>query len=226
MPYPESTRPMPHLPIPSRGASRLHRAIVATLAMATLALLGGCSMWPKALTFQSDPMPVPAESAPASAVAAAPAAPVSAPMSAVTPTSVNAPTAKTAEPRPEVTSNAVSAAKVEAAPLRPIQPQPAAALVPQPAAAPPVAPPHRGTPASGLVRGFYINAGLFAVSSNGRNAYKALEDAGLPVFSDVVKTKKRTLTRVRVGPFATRAQADAAAKKIQSFKLAAIVFKH
>jgi cell division septation protein DedD len=131
------------------------------------------------------------------------------------------------EPKPEVTSSAVVApAKVEAAPLRAIQPLPAAALAPQPAAAPPVAPPHRGTPASGLVRGFYINAGLFAVSSNGRNAYKTLEDAGLPVFSDVVKSKQRTLTRVRVGPYATRAQADAAAKKIQGLKLAAIVFKH
>jgi cell division protein FtsN len=31
---------------------------------------------------------------------------------------------------------------------------------------------------------------------------------------------------VRVGPYATRAQADAAAKKIQGLKLAAIVFKH
>jgi cell division septation protein DedD len=136
------------------------------------------------------------------------------------------------EPKPEVTSSAVAApAKVEAAPLRAIQPQPVAAPAPQAAAAPPVAVlprtvPPRTVPASGLVRGFYINAGLFAVSSNGRNAYKTLEDAGLPVFSDVVKSKQRTLTRVRVGPYATRAQADAAAKKIQGLKLAAIVFKH
>lgn len=232
MPYPESTRPMPHLPIPSRGASRLHRAIVPALAMATLALLGGCSMWPKALSFQSDPLPTQAEPTPATAAPASTVAPAPAPMSAVTPTSVHAPTAMPVEPKPEVTSSAVAApAKVEAAPLRAIQPQPVAAPAPQAAAAPPVAVlprtvPPRTVPASGLVRGFYINAGLFAVSSNGRNAYKTLEDAGLPVFSDVVKSKQRTLTRVRVGPYATRAQADAAAKKIHGLKLAAIVFKH
>jgi cell division septation protein DedD len=220
---------MPHLPIPSRGASRLRRAIVPTLAMATLALLGGCSMWPKALSFQSDPLPAQAEPTPAPTSTVAPAP---APMSAVTPTSVHAPTAMPVEPKPEVTSSAVAApAKVEAAPLRAIQPQPVAAPAPQAAAAPPMAVlprtvPPRTVPASGLVRGFYINAGLFAVSSNGRNAYKILEDAGLPVFSDVVKSKQRTLTRVRVGPYATRAQADAAAKKIHGLKLAAIVFKH
>jgi cell division septation protein DedD len=218
---------MPHLPNPSRGASRLRRAIVPTIAMATLALLGGCSLWPKALSFQSDPLPTQAEPTPATAAPASSGAPASAPMSAVTPTSVHAPTAMPVEPKPEVTSSAVAApAKVEAAPLRAIQPAPAAAPAPQAAAAPQVAAPPRTVPASGLVHGFYINAGLFAVSSNGRNAYKILEDAGLPVFSDVVKTKKRTLTRVRVGPYATRAQADAAATKIHGLKLAAIVFKH
>lgn len=227
MPYPESTRPMPHLPTPSRGASRLRRAIVPTLAMATLALLGGCSLWPKALSFQSDPLPTQAVPTPATAAPASTVTPAPAPMSAVTPTSVHAPTAMPVEPKPEVTSSAVgAAAKVEAAPLRAMQPQPVAAPAPQAAAAPPMAAPPRTVPASGLVHGFYINAGLFAVSTNGRNAYKILEDAGLPVFSDVVKTKKRTLTRVRVGPYATRAQADAAVTKIHGLKLAAIVFKH
>jgi cell division septation protein DedD len=214
---------MPHLPTPSRGASRLRCAIAPTIAMATLALLSGCSLWPKALSFQSDPLPVQAESAPVPA----PAATASAPMSAVMPTPVRASAPMPTEPKPEVSSSAVAApAKVEPAPLRAIQPQPVAAPAPQAAAMPPVAAPRRTVPASGLVHGYYINAGLFAVSSNGRNAYKILEDAGLPVFSDVVKSKNRTLTRVRVGPYATRAQADAATAKIHGLKLAAIVFKH
>ena len=216
---------MPHLPTPSRGASRLRRAIAPTIAMATLALLSGCSLWPKALSFRSDPLPVQAESAPVPA----PAATASAPMSAVMPTPVRAPAPMPTEPKLEVSSSAVAApAKVEAAPLRAIQPQPVAEPAPAPRAAamPPVAAPPRTVPASGLVHGYYINAGLFAVSSNGRNAYKILEDAGLPVFSDVVKSKNRTLTRVRVGPYATRAQADAATAKIHGLKLAAIVFKH
>jgi DedD protein len=76
------------------------------------------------------------------------------------------------------------------------------------------------------VPGFYINVGLFAVPTNGTQAYKKLEDAGLPVFSDGIKTKQGNLTRVRVGPFNTRAEADAAAKQITALKLDAVVFKH
>ena len=91
--------------------------------------------------------------------------------------------------------------------------------------APQVAVSVQKVPASGLVHGDYVNAGLFAVSANGSNAYQKLENAGLPVFSDVVVSKKGHLTRVRVGPYATRAQADAAAKKIRSLHLDANVFR-
>jgi DedD protein len=82
------------------------------------------------------------------------------------------------------------------------------------------------TKAGGLVPGFYINVGLFAVPSNGTKAYKKLEDAGLPVFSDGIKTKKGHLTRVRVGPFNARAEAETAAKQIHALKLEAVVFEH
>jgi len=68
--------------------------------------------------------------------------------------------------------------------------------------------------------------GLFAVPGNGTNAHQKLEGAGLPVFSDRLMSKRGPLTRVRVGPFSTRAQADSAAKKIQTLKLEAIVFRH
>lgn len=43
---------------------------------------------------------------------------------------------------------------------------------------------------SELVPGFYINVGLFAVPTNGTNAFRTLEKAELPVFTDVVKSKK------------------------------------
>ena len=46
------------------------------------------------------------------------------------------------------------------------------------------------------------------------------------MFSDSLETKKGKLTRVRVGAFATRAEAVAAAKKIHALKLDAIVFRH
>ena len=67
---------------------------------------------------------------------------------------------------------------------------------------------------------------MFAVPTNGISAYRKLESAGLPVFSDAVNSKKGTLTRLRVGPYSSRAQADAAAKKIRALQLDANVFKH
>lgn len=81
-------------------------------------------------------------------------------------------------------------------------------------------------PMTGLVPGFYVNAGLYAVPSNGQNAYKKLEDAGLPVFAERIQGKKGELTRVRVGPYLTRAEATAAANNILGLKLDAVVFKH
>jgi cell division septation protein DedD len=81
-------------------------------------------------------------------------------------------------------------------------------------------------PANGLVPGFYLNAGLFAVSSNGQNAYKKMEDAGLPVFAESIHSKKGPLTRLRVGPYLTRAEAVAAGDSVRAMQLDAAVFKH
>jgi cell division septation protein DedD len=81
-------------------------------------------------------------------------------------------------------------------------------------------------PATGLVPGFYLNAGLFAVSSNGQNAYKKMEDAGLPVFAESIHSKKGPLTRLRVGPYLTRAEAVAAGDSVRALQLDAAVFKH
>ena len=70
-----------------------------------------------------------------------------------------------------------------------------------------------------LVPGYYINVGLFAVPANGTKAYNKLEAAGLPVFSDPVKKKDVTVTRVRVGPFTNKADVDIAIEKIKALNL-------
>ena len=72
---------------------------------------------------------------------------------------------------------------------------------------------------------FVVNVGLFAQENNVRNARAKLQDAGLPVLVKVVKTAKGPLTRVRVGPYATQAEADAAADKIKPLGLDAVVFE-
>jgi cell division septation protein DedD len=203
--------PLNHLPSTQH---MLRRGMFLALAVVCMALLGGCSVWPKALTFTSDQGPAPLEETPATAplfpaVAAAAPAAVAAPSAVATPTKVDTPQPMKVQPLP-------------AAPADPLPPPKAAA-----AATPTIVmQPQRATPAAGLVRGFYINAGLFAVPTNGISAYRKLESAGLPVFSDAVSSKKGTLTRLRVGPYSTRAQADAAVKKIRALQLDANVFKH
>lgn len=224
IPYSESTRPMSNLLSPLHSARRLRIGLFATMAVASVTLLGACSIWPKALTLQSEPAPPePAAVQVQPAQATAPTAcqdcqdstkPSTAAIAQGTVTPVPL------EPRPEVAAVAAAEpAKADTSPAGKVQ---SATL---PSAAHSAAAP-RTVPASGLVPGFYINVGLFAVPTNGKNAYQKLESAGLPVFSDGVESKKGPLTRVRVGPFSTRAQATAAAKKIRALKLDAIVFRH
>lgn len=133
-------------------------------------------------------------------------------------------TAAAAEPAPAMASPVSSPAPVSATELTPPSP------LPKTGAAAEAAPAH-GQAAKGTTAavptgpGFYINVGLFAVPTNGSNAVGILRNAGQPVFSDMIESKKGQLTRVRVGPFAKRAEADAAAKKIKALKLDAIVFE-
>jgi DedD protein len=97
-----------------------------------------------------------------------------------------------------------------------------ASLPPEPA---PAAPAKPAGPVK-MERGYYINVGLFAVPSNASNAFQKLDKAGLPAYTELLETNVGKLTRVRVGGFPTKAKADAAAKKIRTLQLEAIVFRH
>lgn len=72
---------------------------------------------------------------------------------------------------------------------------------------------------------YYINVGLFAKINNAHNANTKLLEAGLNAFTQNLKTPQGSRTRVRVGPFETQAEANAAAKKIVALKLEAVVFQ-
>ena len=72
---------------------------------------------------------------------------------------------------------------------------------------------------------YYVNVGLFAKDSNAHNAHAKLLAAGLPAHTHELKTTQGKNTRVRVGPFETRKQADAAVEKIHALKLDAVVVK-
>jgi cell division protein FtsN len=114
---------------------------------------------------------------------------------------------------------------------------PAVAVVPRPAARP-VKAPESTAPVGKLPAAtakapssatkeetFHVNVGLFADENNARNAHTKLLDAGLASVSQEFSTAKGKRTRVRVGPFATRAEADTAADKIRALGLDAIVIQ-
>ena len=70
---------------------------------------------------------------------------------------------------------------------------------------------------------YAINVGLFANGANALNAYTKLVDAGLAASMQEVKTANGQRTRVRVGPFSNRAEAEAAVKKILALQLEAVL---
>lgn len=80
-------------------------------------------------------------------------------------------------------------------------------------------------PTVGAAAGFYINVGLFAEEANARKTQARLLNEGLPAFRQELNHPKGRRIRVRVGPYDTRAQADAAAESIRAMALEAVVFK-
>lgn len=210
---------MRHLSTSIEATGLLRRSVWVVVVAGSAVLLSGCAIWPKSWNFWSDDAeqtePAPATpSTPSPALAAqaapAPAAPAVAPeaqtSAVVTPVVPN--TEIASPPMPEQVNTAPTATPA------PADKPSAGAAAMQP------------TKAAVLVPGYYINVGLFAVPANGTKAYSKLEAAGLPVFSDHVKKKDVTVTRVRVGPFTTQAKATATAKKIRSLQLDAVIFKH
>ena len=77
----------------------------------------------------------------------------------------------------------------------------------------------------GSAPGFYINVGLFADESNARKAQSRLLNEGLPAFRQTLDGAKGTRVRVRVGPYASRSQAEAAAATVKTLGLEAVVFR-
>ena len=65
--------------------------------------------------------------------------------------------------------------------------------------------------------------GLFAQDDNARRAAAKLREAGLPVVTQELQRASGSVTRVRAGPFSTRAEADDAAQKIRALQLDAVV---
>ncbi len=79
-----------------------------------------------------------------------------------------------------------------------------------------------GKPGSDNER-YVVQVGAFADTARSKEVRQKLERAGLKTYTQVVETKEGRRIRVRVGPFADRAQADRAVDKVKKLELPATV---
>lgn len=70
---------------------------------------------------------------------------------------------------------------------------------------------------------FIVQVGAFADAEKAREVRTKVERAGLKTYTQVVDTKDGKRTRVRVGPFTNRTEADKAAARIKALDLSASV---
>src|SRR5690606_23011464 len=90
----------------------------------------------------------------------------------------------------------------------------AAPASPRPAATTP-APSAPSTPAAAGT-GFAVQLGAFGNAADASALRDRLRAAGITAFTDTVQTDKGTLTRVKAGPVATRAEADQLRSRVKS----------
>jgi DedD protein len=107
-------------------------------------------------------------------------------------------------------------AEVAAKPAEPVKPTPSAApkevvAAPKPAAQ--AAPSPTAPAAEGR---FVVQVGAFAEASAVREARAKVEKLGLATYTQVVETANGNRTRVRLGPFATREEAERAAATVKA----------
>ena len=152
------------------------------------------------------PLPAPTLSTAPTAVATTPTptpAPPSAPLTASTASPApTPPLATTAIAKPETKGEPKSAAP--AATPAPV----AKSATPPPIAAPVKAPPL-------LKQGFVVQIGAFKDAANAQQIVASMKEAKLPVFTDSIATSGGSVTRVRVGPFASKEKADSALAQVK-----------
>lgn len=77
------------------------------------------------------------------------------------------------------------------------------------------------TLASAGAERYVVQVGAFAENTRAREVRLKVESAGLKTYAQVAETKDGRRIRVRVGPFATKAEAEKAAEKIKKLQLPA-----
>jgi len=186
-------------------------AAPAVTATTQAAPTKGATVEPKA-----EPAPVaaaPTTPAPAPALAPAPAPPVTVAQEAAPPAPAAAP------PAPD--ARAIDAKKARAL----LEAQPVAGA--KPAAEPKTSAVDDKAAAQGKASGseerFVVQVGAFADPAKVRDVRRKVEATGLKTYTQVVGTPEGDRTRVRIGPFTDKAQADKAADTIRKLSLPAAI---
>jgi DedD protein len=144
---------------------------------------------------------------------------------------VAAPVASAAAPSTSPSKVAVTEAKPVAKPEPKATPKPAAKPEAKPEAKAPVkAEPKAETkpdakPTASADGRFVVQVGAYAEAAKLREARSKVEKMGFKTYTQVVGAKGAERTRVRVGPFATKAEADKAAEKIKKQNLPAAILE-
>ncbi|WP_141455941.1 SPOR domain-containing protein [Pseudoxanthomonas sp. z9] len=118
--------------------------------------------------------------------------------------------AQAAAPAPAVTTQALPPEPARPAPAKPAPATTAATAPAKPATTPaekPAAKPEPPKPAAGNV-GFAVQLGAFSKAEEATALRDKVRAGGFSAFVEQVRTDKGTLSRVRVGPVASRADAD------------------
>lgn len=183
------------------------------------------------------PLVVPAATAPA---ATATPTPNPTPAEKVAANASLAPKEEILPSRPAVAASAPAAVKNDVKPEPKPEAKPVAKPEPKPEAKPaakPAAASADAARASALLNGttpppaaaaeaegrLVVQVGAFADVAKAREARLKLEKAGMKTYTQVAETKDGKRIRVRVGPFATKAEAEKAAGKIKALDLPAAI---
>ncbi len=73
---------------------------------------------------------------------------------------------------------------------------------------------------------YVVQVGAFLEEAKVRETRSKLEKAGLKTYTQVIEAKDGKRTRVRVGPFTTRAEAEKVAEKAKALQLSAIILSY
>ncbi|QLG87928.1 SPOR domain-containing protein [Chitinibacter bivalviorum] len=113
---------------------------------------------------------------------------------------------------PKANKTIIATAIPLAKPLPTAEPQPA---TPNTTNSPIISKPALAYPAPvNSTRGYSVQAGVFLLSNNAEKLLGQLQQAGIPAYLE---------TRVQIGPFKTKAEADAAVKKLKALGITPVV---